>query len=175
MSDRTIPTLEEIANYDYDALPHIEDLDIMAELAAVLIVHNRRLDALFSQVDALNEQVGALSALEQQARPYQEGGELAATVSAAEVILQEKVYALEQRAEAAEQERDELIEREHELVCQREDLRQSLADEISKADAARATVERLTAALQRIASFHDPDGPHRWVAEIAAAALKETP
>jgi hypothetical protein len=91
--------------------------------------------------------------------------------------------AMRLRAEAAERERDELIEREHELVCQREDLRQSLADEISKADAARATVERLSAALKEIEKgrsgtwidLREQDRRIAFDALWPADALKETP
>lgn len=58
MTERSIPTLEEIANFDYDALPGIEDLDIMAELAAVAILQRNLLGTLAGQVEALQERMG---------------------------------------------------------------------------------------------------------------------
>jgi hypothetical protein len=154
MIGRTIPTLQEIVAKDGNW--QIADAD--AELAAVLIVHNRRLDAL-----------------EQQARPYQEDGELAVD----RVDANQRIASLTLRAEAAEREAGVWKER---IVAQGALLRSVLVATRTERDAARATVERLSAALRAV--YRDERTPHAIRVIVgtaldpfpdAADALKETP
>jgi chromosome segregation ATPase len=190
MSERTIPTLEEIAanRAHRFSLPVID-----AELAAVLLVHNRRLDAL-----------------EQQARAYQEDGHLAVDEFREPTTLERTLADVnanwQQRAEAAERERDEwkaeaarawseYSRKLDELVIrttQREDTenRRALAEQAYKdtvrswellgsqmetaeaeRDSARATVERLSAALRKVEKCTGCNACRG----IAYDALKETP